>query len=78
MPRIAHRSHVAAALPALHEALTLWPDEDTDGKRAAESLRERLRATVRAALDAHPIRTAANDLGVSVSTLQRWQESGVL
>jgi transposase len=41
-------------------------------------LRDALRASARATLAAHPIRSAASVLGVSVSTLQRWQDAGVL
>jgi DNA-directed RNA polymerase specialized sigma24 family protein len=78
MPRTAPRSHVAAALPALHEALALWPADDAAGLADATRLRDRLRAVAVAALDDLPLREAAEELGVSPSTLQRWQASGVL
>lgn len=78
MPRTAPRTHVAAVLPALHAALASWPADDAAGLRAAEHLRDHLRAYARAVVDDLPLREAADDLGVSASTLQRWQASGVL
>ena len=76
MSRRAPQSHVAALLPALCSALATWPGRDPEGRRAAAALYQHLRAEIRASLAVDGVRGAAHALGVSPSTLQRWQEPG--
>lgn len=63
-------------LPEVHAAIETWPDDDPAGRRKADVLRSHLRAKAIASTKGLSIRAAAAELGVSLSTLQRWQAPG--